>query len=202
MNQSEISNRRAPQFGIFFSLRRLYKSSRIARKEEGLQDFPAEVRRTFRLVQLLQLAGPMNQTELTNRFASQRFILLALRRDEQTLVIASYHVAAKDSVLHRGVTARGVNVGQRLARFRAAEEPQIFDRLALQVWVGLSSRNSAQNLACLRRPALCQHEKGLPFFFGRSRAVNHFLEQGQRAFGIAAPQPLNREHFQFLVTLV
>ena len=47
-----------------------------------------------------------------------------------------------------------------------------------------------------------EHEKGLRFFFRRGRAVNHFLEQGQRAFGIAVHQPLNREHFQFLVALV
>ena len=73
----------------------------------------------------------MNQPELPDRFATQRFIFFAFRRREQALVIAADHVTAKNGVLHGGVAARGVNLGQRFPRFTAAEEPQILDRLAL-----------------------------------------------------------------------
>src|SRR6267143_709777 len=202
MDQPKISNRRPPQFRIFFSLRRLHESSRIASEEECLKDFPPDVRRAFRLVQLLQLARPVNQPQLPDRLAAQRLILLALGRGEQTLVIAADHVAAKNGVFYRSVAARCVNVGQRLPRFSTAEESQIFNRLPLQLRIALSARDFSQNLAGMWRPALCQHEQRLRFFFWRSRTVEHFLEQGHRAFGVTVHQSLDRQHFQFFVALV
>src|SRR6267143_74013 len=202
MDQSKVSNRRPPQFRVFFSLRGFHESSRITRKEECLQDFPAQIRRSFRLVQLLQFAGPVNQPELSDRFATQRFIFFVFRRGKQPLMIAADHVAAKNGVLNRGVATRCVNLGQRFPRFTAAEDPQVFNRFPLQVRIDLTSGDSAQNLARLRRPALRQHEERLRFFPWRAGTVDHFLEQRQRAFGVAAHQPLDGQHFQFIVALV
>src|SRR5712664_516748 len=161
MDESEVANRGAAQLWIFFRLRGLQKLGRVTREEERLQNFPADVRGSLRLVQLLQFARTMDQAELTDGLAAQGLVFLALGRGEETLVIAADHVAAKDGVFHGSIAGRGVNFRQDLARFSAAEDSQVFDRFALQIGIALPARDSAENFAGLRRAVLRHDEERL-----------------------------------------
>src|SRR5713226_5188061 len=158
MDESQVADRGAAQLRIFFRLRGLQEFGRVAREEERLENLPADVRGGFRLVQLLQFTRAVDQAKLPDGLAAQRLIFLALRRGEKTFVIAADHVAAKNGVLHGSVACRGIDFRQRLARFSATEDSQIFDRFALQLGTALSARDSAENFAGLRRAAL-RHDK-------------------------------------------
>src|SRR5882762_4172193 len=76
-----------------------------------------------------------------------------------SLVIAADHVAAKNGVLHRSIVARGINLGERLARFSTTEDSQVFDRFTLQLGIALPARDSSENLAGLRRAALRHYKE-------------------------------------------
>src|SRR5216684_2588976 len=113
----------------------------------------------------------MDESQVADRGAAQRLIFLALRRGEKTFVIAADHVAAKNGVLHGSVACRGIDFRQRLARFSATEDSQIFDRFALQLGTALSARDSAENFAGLRRAALRHDKERFGLFPRRRRAV-------------------------------
>src|SRR5713226_4582703 len=127
MDESQVANRGAAQLRILFRLRGLQELGRVSREEERLENFPADVRGSFRLVQLLQFARTVDQAELTDGLAAQRLVFLTLGGGEKTLVIAADHVTAKNGVLHGSVAARGIHFGKCLARFSATENSQIFD---------------------------------------------------------------------------
>src|SRR6267142_4042479 len=161
MDESQVANRGATQLRILFRLRGLQELGGIAREEERLENLPANIRGSFRLVQLLQFARAVDQAELTDGLAAQRLIFLTLGRGEETLVIAADHVAAKNGVLHGSVGARGIHFSKCLARFSATEDSQIFDRFALQLGIALPARDSSKNLAGLRRAVLRHDEERL-----------------------------------------
>src|ERR1051325_487003 len=89
MDQSKVSNCGSSQLGIFLRLRGLNEFSRFAGKKKRLQNFPAQVRRIFHLIQLLELPDAMDQAKLADGFATERFVLLTLRRGKQALLISS-----------------------------------------------------------------------------------------------------------------
>src|SRR5882724_5047245 len=161
MDESQVADRGAAQLRIFFRLRGLQELGGISREEERLENFPADVRGSFGLVQLLQFARPVNQAELTDGLATQGLVFLALGRGEETLVIAADHVAAKNGVLHGSIGARGIHLGKRFARFRATEDSQVFDRFALQLGIALPARDSSENFAGLRRAVLRHYKERL-----------------------------------------
>src|SRR6267143_3172884 len=159
MDESQVANRGAAQLRIFFRLRGLKKLRRVAREEERVQNLPANIRGSLRLVQLLQFARPVHQAELPDGLAAQGLIFLTLGRGEKTFVIAADHVAPKNGVLHGSISARGIDLGKRLALFGATEDSQVFDRFALQLGIALPARDSSENLAGLRRAALRHDEE-------------------------------------------
>src|SRR6267378_2957300 len=158
MDESQVADRSAANLRIFFRLRGLQELGRIARKEERLENLPANIRGSLRLVQLFQFARTVDQAELTDGFAAQRLVFLTLGGGEETFVIAADHVAAKDGVLHGSIVTRGVNLRQRFPRFGSTEDPQIFDCFALQLGIVLSARHLCQNLSYFWPSALCRHE--------------------------------------------
>src|SRR5882762_7886312 len=171
MDESQVADRGAAHLRIFFRLRSLQKLGRVSREEERLQNLPANIGGTLRLVQLLQFARAVDQAELTDGFAAQRLVFFTLGGGEKALVIAADHVAAKDGVLHGGIAARGINLGERLARFSATEDSQVFDRFTLQLGIALPACDSSENLAGLRRAALRHYKERFGLFPRRSRTV-------------------------------
>src|ERR1051325_556185 len=100
MDQSKVSNCGSSQLGIFLRLRGLNEFSRFAGEKKRLQNFPAQVRRIFHLIQLLELPDAMDQAKLADGFATERFVLLTLRRGKQALLISSQHVDRKSTHLN------------------------------------------------------------------------------------------------------
>src|SRR6267142_4950464 len=171
MHEGEFLHRGLFQFGILFRLRGLEELGRVAREEERLQNLPANMGGSLRLVQLLQFACAVDQAELTDGFAAQRLVFFTLGCGEKALVIAADHVAAKNGVLHRSIVARGINLGERLARFSTTEDSQVFDRFTLQLGIALPARDSSENLAGLRRAALRHYKERFGLVPRRPRTV-------------------------------
>src|SRR5882724_2424330 len=99
MDESQVADGGAAQLRILLRLRGLQELGRVAREKECLQDFPADVRGSFRLVQLLQFARAVDQAELTDGFAAQRLVLFTLGRGEKTLR-SEEHTSELQSLRH------------------------------------------------------------------------------------------------------
>src|SRR6267143_68854 len=158
MNESQVADRGATQLGIFFRLRGLQELGGIYREEERLENLPADIRGSLRLVQLFQFARTVDQAELADGLTSQGLVFFALCGSEKALAVTADHIAAKNGALYGSIAGRCVYIRQDLARFSATEDSQIFNRFTLQLGIALSARGSSENLAGLRRAAL-RHDK-------------------------------------------
>src|SRR5205823_12038059 len=164
MDKPKVPNGSSPQLGIFFTLRRLHKFSRVASEKKRLHDFPPKIGRCFCLIQLLELANAMDQAKLANGFAAEGFIFLTLCGSKQAFAVASQHVGTKNGASHGNIGICGIDFRHDLVGLCSTEKSQVLDRLALQFRIALPLGNSSDDLASLPRPALRQNEQRARLF--------------------------------------
>src|SRR5215470_15668029 len=188
--------------GIVGNARRFRQAFLVVVGYEAVDNGHLILGRVGRFEKLAKFFASTGCSQSFNRGTPNSGIALLLGGGKQLLAAATDDVRVENSVADAAVGGATVKVTERGYLFGRSLGSEIFDCLALQLGMSLSTDYIDKDLLGFRSVALRQHKQGMGLDLGTVGRVENPLDLGNGALRIAVHEAVEGQDLDFVVAVI